>query len=608
METQNYLPELPYLDVKKLDVIEKHLTRTMTSEQNDFKKIAVGKRFSLSVTNPLKESSFLNYYQSVKNHIIRELHVISSKYNTNLEQYKNVRYEYLELVSLKEDKALQQFKEREMYREQLRSNTFFVENQASFEEGTNAQRAILESEMNLHTVEANHIYSKEKVITAKNQSVQGELEKANNNELKEKSFQNGLVALQDYQKQKQALVYGKSRETGYENSNFSAQDFTLHDTKRIYDPLVKVKSDKQVNQEPREQFVPYPILIRDTAVIEHNDNCYPDYLKGEQYLSDAMTLYGDSYAQSHYPKECPEVKIKLTKASNSETDLHLPNTETNLLSGASLWKCLFYFLSFLGGMLSEMIVFQTILSNVFHLTGFKALCIAFIPLVIAKVLGFSIFRVVKNFIGKKNTLNWKAVYSSKFFYVLVIALLVYTTTLGFIYFNEIEHKRKIQHYAELRIDVQNKKAELEINPQSVSGNDEEKLNENKKELSRLQVEAFNENGFITFLKGLLISMSSGLLILANAVLLNVCLLYFKSYSLKGKLSKLSSSINELENNFNYRVDLITTLRHKGYYIVSLIGQRLFIRCLKEGGSPTGSHFIKKENNQTIPLPLNTKIQ
>ncbi len=606
METKNYLPELPYFDNKKLEVIEKHVTQTLTAEQSDFKKIASRKKFSFSVKNPLKESSFLNYYQSVKNRIIKELHRICSKFNANIEEYKNVRYHYLELISLKDDKALQHFKEREQYKEQLHSNTFFVENQEGFAEGTNAHRSILESEMSLHAIQANHIHSKGKVIHARNESLETELEEVRNNDIKGKSLENGVIGWEQYQNQK-SIPADKITQRSVSYNPVLLPD-SNHDIKREYSPLVKTVKNIEVVDGPREQFSPYPIVIRDTAIIEHNDTYYPDYLKGEQHLSDSMTLYGDSYAQSHYPKEYPEAKIKFGKGRYSEKDLHMPNTETNILSGASFWKCLFYFLSFLGGMLSEMIVFQTILSNVFHLTGFKALCISFIPLVIAKALGFSIYRIVKSFISKTNTLNWKTVRSSRFFYVLIIALLVYTTTLGFIYFSEIEHKRKIQQYSELRGDVQNQKSELEINPTAVSQNDKEKLDENKNKLAKLQTDAFEENGFITFLKGLLISLSSGLLILANAVLLNVSLLYFKSYNLKRKLGKLSISINKLENNFNYRVDLIATLRQKGYYIVSLIGQRLFIRSLKAGGSPISSHFREKEKTEDIPLPLDTKTK
>lgn len=602
MEIKNHLPELPYFDKKKLDLLEKHVTQTLIAEQNDFRKIVTGKKFSLSVKNPLKEINFLNYYQSAKNRIIKELHVICSKVNANVAEFKNVRYDYLELVSLKEDKTLQEFKEREQYKEKLHSNAFFVENELEFAQGTDAYRSILENEMSLHELQANHIHSSEKIIDAKNQSLKVELEQARNNELKSKSFENGVMAWSEFQNQKHNSENIKITQQSVSKKSELVSEFSVsYDIK----PFAKTAKNKEV-ERPRAQFLPYPIVIKDTTIIEHNDLHYPDYLKGEQDLSDAMTLYGDSYAQTHYPKECPEVQIKLGKGNYSKNELHLPHTQTNLLSGASFWKCVFYFISFLAGMLSEMIVFQTILSNVFHLSGFKSVCIAFIPLVIAKVLGFSLYQIVKSFIAKRNTLNWKTVRSSRFFYVLIIALLIYTSTLGFIYFSEIEHKRKVEQYSELRIDVQNKKSELEINPTVVSQNDKDKLNENKEKLAKLQTEAFEQNGFITFLKGLLISLSSGLLLLTNAILLNVSLLYFKSYNLKRKLSKLSRSLITLENNFNYRVDQIATLRHKGYYIVSLIGQRLFIRSLKTGGSPIGSHFLEKEKIQSIPLPLNTK--
>lgn len=608
METQkNHLPQMPYFEPKKLEDIEKHLTQTIKANEKDFRKITSYGKFKTALKNPFKSTDLLSYYQNAKKVVLLELHSIVGNFNTALHEFKNVRFDYLDLVSLKEDKSWQEFKEREALKERIQSHEFFIENQSVIASGTESHREILKSEMELHQHQANHIVSKQKVLTASNQTLEVELESMRNKEIQHKASENGILAWEEYQKQKASWDSQKTDQNLVPaTENQTTDSFVSYVTKNKENDTIKEEKPNSKHKQPREEFKPFPIIFDDRITINRNNTNSPSYLKGELDLLTSMAIFGTQYCQCHFPKESPEAEIKLGNEKVSDKDLNIPNTLTNILAGASLTKCLFYGLTTIAGMLSEMIVFETVLGNIFHLTGAKKYCIAFVALVIAKTFGFSFYNVIKTFISKKNILNWKAVRSSKFFYILIVCLICYTTILGFVYFSELEHKRKVEEYSEIKIGVQNKKAELEINPNAVSQTDKNQLREDQQKVAKLQKEVFTESKFVTFLKGLLISLSSGLILLANCVLLTFTILLFKSYLLKCKLNKLSKSLIKLQANYDYRMSLIQTMNHKAYYIVSLIGQRFFIRSLKKGGAPIGSHFSKSDEDEQVnaQLPLN----
>ena len=201
MKTKNHLPELPYFNVKKLDVMEKQLTKILVAEQNDFKRIAFRKRLSLSLKNVVTTPIFLRYYQSIKNRIILELHSICGMYEAHSKDYKNVRYSYLELVALKDDKALQQFYQRELAIEMLYSNTFFVDNEVAIAKGTNAHKSVLQHEMGLHELQAQHTQSMNTVVQARNQTLETDLEEARNHDIKSIAHENGVKGWSLYQNQ-----------------------------------------------------------------------------------------------------------------------------------------------------------------------------------------------------------------------------------------------------------------------------------------------------------------------------------------------------------------------------------------------------------------------
>lgn len=608
METQkNHLPQMPYLEPKKLDDIEKHLTQTIKANERDFKKITTYGKFKTVVKNPFKSTNLLNYYQNAKKEIIKELHVIGGHFNTALHEFKNVRFDYLDLVSLKEDKSWNEFKEREALEEKIQSHKFFIENQSVIASGTESNKEILKSEMELHQHQANHILSKQKVLTATNQTLEMELESLRNKEIQNKASENGTLAWEDYQKQKVNWSEQEPKANAISNNeNQIINPVVSYDTKNKNNDIVKDNKTLPEQEQSRHQFKPFPIVFDDTITISRNNANSPSYLTGELDLLTSMTIFGTEYSQVHFPKEVPEAEIILGNEKVSDKDLHIPNTQTNILAGASLSKCLFYGATFLTGILSEMTVFQSILTGVFHLSGVKSYCIPFIAVVIAETFSFSLFNVIKTFITKRNTLNWKTVRSSRFIIALTIGLFFYTTILGFVYFADLQHKGKVEEYSEIKIGVQNKKAELEINPTAVSQRDKNLLSEDEQKVAKLQKEVFTESKYVTFLKGLLISLSSGLLLLANCVLLTLTILYFKSYLLKTKLNRLRKSLIKFQANYDYRMSLIDTMNHKACYIVSLIGQRFFIRSLKLGGSPIGSHFTQNTMPKVTntPLPLN----
>lgn len=321
----------------------------------------------------------------------------------------------------------------------------------------------------------------------------------------------------------------------------------------------------------------------------------PDYLKGEMELLQSMYLYGQKYEQVHFNSDEPnEEPINLD--SSAKDIIHIPKVQTNVLFRATLKNCLVLVLCILAAMAVEYLVFRSILTSIFKLSLYKSIVSGLIIVVLSETLAFILRGVVKNFILKLNALRWK-VYASRFFIVLFGAILFYTASIGLIYYHNNARSSEITNYQLLLSEKENVLNQHEINPTEQTKNQLEKLDS---KIAATEKEIHNENSFIKAIKALVIVLSSSIMILVNAVLLNITLLFLLSYTLLKKIQYNSSKITQLEAAFLATQSRLTQLKKSFAYVTNLIGQRLFIQSLKAGATPINAHY-NPDSNTILPL-------
>ena len=613
-----------------LDILEEHIDEKLQMESKDFFALSY-----LSRTKVFTKESILSYYHSNKFSIIDDLHHIRGKYLHKWAELRNTKFQYTLLTSLPKDRNLKKFEEREKFEEKVETQNSYAQNGMQYIHGNLAQEHILSSENNLFLSKAQHLKTENHLISIENASIGLQVETARNENLYEQMHENPTETWKLYANQKISDV-DDSENSGLPNSSQTANGVDFSDLSETNNNFGNEKDSAVIEYPESPDLTSVPKHIFDNSDgntfvytqqnakrtidasafdspldfknYEDEEREIPDYLLEEYELLKAVHSYGSAYCDAHcFPREAPETDVALPQ--NAKTATHVPNVKGNILSGVSLKTALAFLIASLLGIAVEFFVFQSILTNSFMLTREKAMLSGGIAVALSETMSFLFYGRIKSFVLMDNVLSWKNLPKSRVFYFLITAILLYTASLGSVYFFHIQHKKDVSDYVMLLSEKQNNIAEAELSDAPTDDNIYSKA-ENKK-YQEAEEKALQEKWFVTALKAISIGLSSSLMLLVNAVLLIITMLFFNSYFLQLRIRKLSGSLALLETNFNSRQDRLFYLRTKGRYIINLIGQKLFIQSIKARGSYT---YSKKKQNKSafeMPLPLNgngSKVQ
>lgn len=604
-----------------LDILEEHIDEKLQMESKDFFALSY-----LSRTKVFTKESILSYYHSNKFSIIDDLHHIRGKYLHKWAELRNTKFQYTLLTSLPKDRNLKKFEEREKFEEKVETQNSYAQNGMQYIHGNLAQEHILSSENNLFLSKALHLKTENHLISIENASIGLQVETARNENLYEQMHENPTETWKLYANQKISDV-DDSENSGLPNSSQTANGVDFSDLSETNNNFGNEKDSAVIEYPESPDLTSVPKHIFDNSDgntfvytqqnakrtidasafdspldfknYENEERDIPGYLLEEYELLKSIHSYGNAYCDAHcFPREAPETDIILPQ--NAKTATHIPNAKGNILSGVSLKTALAFLMASLLGIAVEFFVFQSILTNSFMLTKEKALVSGGIAVALSETMSFLFYGRIKSFVLMDNVFSWKNLPKSRVFYFLITAILVYTASLGSVYFFHIQHKKEVSDYVMLQSERQNNIAEAELS-ETPTGAAVYSEAENKK-YQEAEEKALKEEWFVTALKAISIGLSSSLMLLVNAVLLIITMLFFNSYFLQLRIRKLSAFLTLLESNFSSRQDRLFYLRTKGRYIISLIGQKLFIQSIKARGSYSKPR--KNKNAFEMPLPLN----
>ncbi|MDO3425511.1 hypothetical protein QWT87_11485 [Chryseobacterium sp. APV1] len=602
-----------------LDILEEHIDEKLQLESKDFFALSY-----LSKNKVFTKESILSYYHSNKFSIIDDLHHIRGKYLHKWAELRNTKFQYTLLTALPKDRNLKKFEEREKFEEKVETQNSYAQNGMQYIHGNLAQEHILSSENNLFLSKAEHLKAENYFTSIENASIGLQIETARNEDIYERMYENPTETWSRYSDQNRS-----NADVGSKNSDSSNSSQTVHGVGNAKGShSIEYPEFPEQTSVPKHSFDhgdvntfvytpqnakrPIDASAFDSPLefknYEDEERNIPGYLLEEYELLKSIHSYGTAYCDAHcFPREAPETDITLPQ--NAKTATHIPNVKGNILSGVSLKTALAFLIASLLGIAVEFFVFQSILTNSFMLTKEKAMVSGGIAVALSETMSFLFFGQIKSFVLMDNVLSWKNLPKSRVFYFLITAILVYTASLGSVYFFHIQHKKDVSDYVMLQSERQSNIAEAEL---SETPTDTAVYSEagNKKH-QEAEEKALKEEWFVTALKAISIGLSSSLMLLVNAVLLIITMLFFNSYFLQLRIRKLSGSLALLESNFNSRQDRLFYLRTKGRYIISLIGQKLFIQSIKARGSYSYSKTRKNKTSFDMPFPLNgngSKVQ
>lgn len=605
-----------------LDILEHHIDEKLQLESKDFFAMSY-----LSKNKVFTKESILSYYHSNKFSIIDELHHIRGKYLHKWAELRNTKFQYTLLTALPKDRSLKKFEERERFEEKVETQNSYAQNGIEYIHGNMAQEHILSSENSLFLSKAQHLKAENYLTSIENASIDLHIETVRNENHYDQMHENPTETWKLYSVQNKSNADKDSK--NFDSSNGLQPDNDFSDLSETNNKVGNVNNPTTIEypEAPELTSVPKPTLDHanvntfvytpqnakrpiDASAFnaplefrnyENEERKIPDYLLDEYELLKSIHSYGNAYCDAHwFPREAPETDITLSQ--NAKTATHLPNVKGNILSGVSLKTALAFLVASLLGIAVEFFVFQSILTNSFMLTKEKAMVSGGIAVALSETMSFLFYGRIKSFVLMDNALSWKNLPKSRVFYFLITAILVYTGSLGSVYFFHIQHKKNVSDFVLLLSEKQNNIAEAEFSepPTDATVYSE---SENKK-YQGAEEKALQEKWFVTALKAISIGLSSSLMLLVNAVLLIITMMFFHSYFLQRKILGLSASLALLESNFNSRQDRLFYLRAKGRYIISLIGQKLFIRSIKARGSYNNSSHRKNKTAFEMPFPLN----
>lgn len=582
MKTKDIFPVLPYFYESKLNMIEDDLNQ---------------KIFDLVSTDNLKDKIFKSFtksddynssrrkYDIKKNELIDRLYSVKAKYIAQEEQLLHLKHDYINLIAIEGDSNLLLFNEQNNFIEKINTQSVYKENINKYKQGIVAHQNALADEIKLHNAQVEHLKSVHYKNTADNIGVSIDVIKSKNADIRKDGFLNGEDTLKK--------IDTTSQEQTTLPSYPSQPQINIEST--VSNPSQELINTPLERKEESSEAIEIANTVFSKEVKFTPSKELPDYIRGELELLQSTHIYGEKYQQVHFGNQ--EQNEELIQIPSSAKDvIHIPKVQTNILSRTSLKNCLVLIFCIIAAMVVEYLVFRSILTSIFKFSDYKSIASGLVIVVLSEVLAFILRGVVKNFILKLNALRWK-IYASRFFIALFVAIIFYTASVGLIFSHNNARASEITDYQLLLSEKENLENQYEINPTTQTKNEIEKLDA---KITDNEKEIHHENGFVKAVKALIIVLSSSIMILVNAVLLNVTLLFLLSYSLLKKIQYKSSGITKLEASFFSTHNKLHDLKRSFAYLTNLLGQRIFIRKLKSGATPTNAHY--NPDSKTI-LPL-----
>ncbi|MDI1254560.1 MAG: hypothetical protein PSV16_00540 [Flavobacterium sp.] len=325
-----------------------------------------------------------------------------------------------------------------------------------------------------------------------------------------------------------------------------------------------------------------------------NSTTTPGYLKNEIQFLDNLEQFSQKYTDIHYLKnKNNEDPIELPYNAISLADI--PKTENNFVGG-TLGSLGITLISFFG-MLAEFYIYKSILKNLFEIQdGLKAIACGLTVLLLSKFIGFVLYNLIIDFIKRANKLEW-SIKSSKFLILTSILVLLYTSSLGFIFYKNLEYKNTIAEFSMAQIQQQNL---LDTSEMDDSADVQQEIQKNNKKIATLEQE-ISEQRKGSLIKGVTITFSSGLLLVLNAVIFSLALLTIKSVSLRRKMIKSIRKLTLLESRFKALKSRLHKVNQKEERLHRLEAEEVFIENLMNGGTPPQNFFSENNSNTILPL-------
>ncbi|MCW3159689.1 hypothetical protein [Chryseobacterium oryctis] len=360
-------------------------------------------------------------------------------------------------------------------------------------------------------------------------------------------------------------------------------------------------SDKY-NEIGEEIFQPNNIRITPVEIPPTPSNL-PEYFKNETELMDYAEAYGVRQANCYFPRDASEKKLSLPCLTKNL--FKRISTNENMLSGTGKMKIFFLMFIIAGSSFGEYFIYKSILQSLFHLHSWGAGTASLFVLSLSKLVSVILYGTVKKFIQSGNRLSWKEFKTSRFFYAILTGIFIYTSCLGVLFHFQNERKSKIQQYQVLQIQQFNARQEAEAE-QEYSGetapvnsnNDNLKLTS---KMEQLENEIFTQDTrVIILLKAGTTAISSGFLLIVNALLINVLLLMLKERSLRKKLKDAKQNIIYLESRFSAYKNRLSGLRQKAYRIYKLKAKKEFLTSILIESQVKESGFKPLYDRKFIP--------
>jgi hypothetical protein len=584
----NLLSALPFLKKEKMDMLIKNLEQQYTQETRDFMRLTGN-------AQRWKPNHFTELYESEMMALYKGCLSIDAQHGTMVSQLQQERYQYWQLTALNTEKDI-----LALYDQMALRTIQKKEDEAAMSYWDTHQIAVSKEIAHLkNEVLRNHAL----------------VDFGKSEDYKNLSLSQGVHVAIEYRKL-QAL------EAQAKEDSFPIQpDQTLSESKLPNYPEVPPTYEflnKQIEHEkniepPRlnnllstEQKVKSPIFSPPFADVSSCANFSekisgPDYLVGELHLLKSSNAYGDAFARTYVQQECPEEHLELSAIAEAP----FPSIKTNILAAVNQSKLLLTWFCVLGGIATEYLVYSAVLSGIFGFDGYKMWISGLVVLSLSKVLSFGLYDVVKKFISQANKLSWRYLKNSHLFYFLIFASLLYTLSLGVLYFDKLQEKKYTQEYVILQEQFQITKEEqsYDINQKGQAENPDLKKTETK--VQKAADKIFVPNTPIIWLKGITVGFSSGLILLINAVLLNIAYLFTQSYLLKKRIAQLESQVNKKKAQFYGQKELIRNIRNKAFALFKIKGQIQFLHSLVMGSTPTDS--FKEAQSKTEHFSYNGSL-
>lgn len=365
---------------------------------------------------------------------------------------------------------------------------------------------------------------------------------------------------------------------------------TGSETDAAEDSPVELEQSNHVSES-----APAPILPMEPTM-----QVYPQlapYLRAEMQFQDAIFIYGQQYAKLHYP-------VDYVPETINETLLILPTVKHNILAGKTLINIIMLFLIVGAGIAYESAVFGSIFGTLMNVTGvFKWLAVGSV-LIMTKYFSFALYGTVKAFIQSHNRIRWRELIHSRIIQVLLVLLVVNTCVFGFLYFFANRDKATEHEIATIRKEVQTIETARWMNPEGFGDKQQSRLEELQQKVQVKEEQLEEKHPVLETLKGIAMTLSSGMVLLADSIVMIYLMLALKSYTLSRKLTRLRRSVNKDTIAANQRIMRLQMLYEKGFRIWSLFGQLRFIAKLRSGGTPSQAIFDPEEEKQPeYPFPL-----